>query len=469
MMRKPLPNALDIDFRGGLTEEVTPHAGVGLLIELGRRSGVMAAAERHLPKRKSSKGLGQGQWVESFVLLSALGGECLDDFDGLRRDYGLAALLGYHLPAASTARQWLDRFHDPEVLAERPRQGSFIPRETDQLAALRAVVQRTVQAYVAVVEPGPEVTLDVDAHLVESAKETAVPTYAGFRGYQPLLVSWAETNLILADEFRDGNVPAGKDLIRVVDAAYASLPQREGDWQADACQVRVRSDSAAYDQRVLDHWAGRGWTFAVSADMTPQLRAEIVALPPEAWHVWARESDGFVREWAEVPYIPSRKQERRDTQPYRYLAIRIRPPQGMLFGDGSAVRHFAVVTNDWERDGQELLAWQRGKAGTIEQVHRVLKDELAAGVYPSAKFGANAAWLRLQALTHNLLELLKATALDAQYRRARPKRLRFAIFTQFGRVVRHARQQFVRLATRVLEVVLRPGRLRLAALGWPPL
>ncbi len=346
-MRKPLPNALDIDLRGGLTEEVTPHAGVGLLIELGRRSGVMAAAERHLPKRKSSKGLGQGQWVESFVLLSALGGECLDDFDGLRRDYGLAALLGYHLPAASTARQWLDRFHRAEVLAERPQQGSFIPRETDQLAGLQAVVQRTVQAYVAVAEPGPEVTLDVDAHLVESAKETALPTYAGFRGYQPLLVSWAETNLILADEFRDGNVPAGKDLIRVVDAAYASLPQREGDWQADACRVRVRSDSAAYDQSVLDHWAGRGWTFAVSANMTPQLRAEIVALGPEAWQPWTQERDGMVREWAEVPYVPSRKQERRDTQPYRYLAIRIRPPQGVLFGDGSAVRHFAV-TGSWE-------------------------------------------------------------------------------------------------------------------------
>ncbi len=463
-MRKPLPNALDIDLRGGLAEEVTPHAGVGLLIELGRRSGVMAGAERSLPKRTSSKGMGEGQWVESFVLLSALGGDCVDDFDGLRRDYGLAALLGYHLPAASTARQWLDRFHDPEVIAERPRQGSFIPRETDRLAGLQAVVRRTVQAYAAVVEPGPEVTLDVDAHLVESAKETALPTYAGFRGYQPLLVSWAETNLILADEFRDGNVPAGKDLIRVVDAAYESLPQREG-----GRRVRVRSDSAAYDQRVLDHWAGRGWTFAVSADMTPQLRAEIVALQPDAWHVWAQESDGFVREWAEAPYVPSRQREHRDSQPYRYLAIRIRPPQGMLFGDGSKVKHFAVVTNDWERDGQELLAWQRGKAGTIEQVHRVLKDELAAGVYPSAKFGANAGWLRLQALTHNLLELLKATALDAQYRRARPKRLRFAIFTQFGRVVRHARQQFVRLATHVIETVVSPGRLRLAALGWPPL
>lgn len=43
-MRKPLPNGLDIDFRGGLTEEVTPHAGVALLVELGRRSGATLAA-----------------------------------------------------------------------------------------------------------------------------------------------------------------------------------------------------------------------------------------------------------------------------------------------------------------------------------------------------------------------------------------------------------------------------------------
>src|SRR5439155_12372940 len=140
-MRKPLPNALDIDLRGGLTEEVTPHAGVALLIELGRRSGVMAAAEKSLPPKQSAKGLGQGQFVESVVLLSALGGECLDDFDGLRRDRGLAALLGYDLTAASTARQWLDRFHAEDLLAGRPRQGSFIPAESAGLVGLRAVVE----------------------------------------------------------------------------------------------------------------------------------------------------------------------------------------------------------------------------------------------------------------------------------------------------------------------------------------
>lgn len=458
-MRKPLPKALDIDMAGGLTEEVTPHAGVALLVELGRRSGVMAAAEKYLPPKKSAKGLGQGQMVESFVLLSALGGDCIDDFEGLRRDYGLRALVGYFLPSAPTARQWLDRFHEEEV-AERSQQGSFIPAESRWLAGLRAAVRHTVASYVATQEPGPVVTLDVDAHLVESAKRAAQPTYQGFRGYQPLLVQWAEAGLVLADEFRDGNVPASRNIRGLVDEAYDSLPA--GVWQ-----VQVRSDSAAYEQAVLDHWDGRGWRFAVSADMSPQLRTAIVDLPPGAWQVWAEEPGGFVREWAEVPYVPSRASERRDSQPYRYLAIRIRPPQGVLFGDGTKVKHFAVVTNDWDEDGQRLLEWHRGKAGTIEQVHRVLKDELAAGVYPSGRFGANAAWLRLQVLTFNLLELLKAAALDPQYRKARPKRLRFAVFTQFGRVVRHARRQLVRLATRIWKALVMPGRRRLAALVWP--
>lgn len=462
-MRRPLPNALDIDLRGGLTNEVTAHAGSALLIELGRRSGVMAAAEKHLPVKKSPKGLGQGQFVESFVLLSALGGDCLDDFDGLRRDRGMAALLGYDLPAASTARQWLDRFHDPDVVKGRPRQGSFIPPESAGLAGLRAVVQHSVRTYVSAVQPGPEVTLDVDAHLVESSKRSALPTYEGFRGFQPLLVAWAESGLVLADEFRDGNVPASRGIRELVDEAYASLPARA---DGASWQVSVRSDSAAYEQQTLDHWHGRGWRFAVSADLSPQLRAEIVALPLEAWQPWAVEAGGVVREWAEVPYVPSRVGEKRDTEPYRYLTIRVRTPQGVLFGDGSTVKHFAVVTNDWETAGQALLEWQRGKAGTIEHVHRVLKDELAAGVYPSDKFGANAAWLRLQVLTHNLLELLKATALDPQYRRARPKRLRFAIFTQFGRVVHHARQHFVRLLTRALEAVVRPSLSRLRACAW---
>ena len=453
-------SSLGVEYVGGLKEASTAFAGVGLLVELYRQAGVGAAADRALPQKKSSKGLKPGQMVESFVLLSALGGECLEDMERLRQDQGLAALLKYTPPAPETARQWLDRFHEERLMQGRPEQGAFLPPESAGLAGLREVNRRVVAAYVEAVQPEREVTLDVDAHLVETAKAEAKVCYEGYKAYQPMEVAWAETGLVLADEFREGNVPASKDIKRMVDEAYAALPP--GEWQ-----VRVRSDSAAYEpEGILDHWQERSWEFGVSADLSPQLRAAILALAEEAWHFWKSEAKGVVREWAEVPYVPSRKQEKKNAPVYRYLAIRVRRPQGELWPEGSGVRHFAVVTNRWAMNGQAVLEWQRGKAGTIEHTHDILTNELGAGVYPSAKHGANAAWLRLQVLTHNLLQLLKAVALPPEYASARPKRLRFAVFTHIGQVVHHGRRLLMRIGRAVLEALLKPGWQRVLALHW---
>src|SRR4030042_505550 len=127
---------LGVTVTGGLEEVVTPWAGASTLIETYRRYGVGNAVERALPKKKTAKGLSQGQTVESFVLLSALGGGCIEDMERLRQDQGLTAMLGYQIPAAETARQWLDRFHDEGLMAAKPQQGAFIPAESAPLAGL---------------------------------------------------------------------------------------------------------------------------------------------------------------------------------------------------------------------------------------------------------------------------------------------------------------------------------------------
>lgn len=454
---------LHLDFAGGLDGSYTAFAGAGLLIEAYRQGGIGERAERVLPRKRSSKGLTPGQMVECFVVGSALGMDCLEDMERLRQDQGLAAMLGYQPPAPETARQWLDRFldrfQDEALLGERPAQGAFLPVESAGLAGLRQVSLRVVRAYVQAVRPKGSVVLDVDAHFVETAKEGARVCYEGYKAEQAMVVSWAETHLVLADEFREGNVPPSMHIEEQVDLAYEALPPEalpEKEWQ-----VCVRSDSAAYEQDTLDHWHERKWRFAVSADMSPQLRAAIEALPEEEWQPWAQEGHGQLREWTEVPYVPSRRQESKDAPVYRYLAIRIRRQQGALFDEGETVRHFAVVTNWWDRDGRELLEWHREKQGTVEHVHHVLKNELGAGTYPSGKHGANAAWLRLQVITHNLLELLKAVALPPEYAKARPKRLRFAIFSHVGEVVRHAHRTLLRVLTQLWKGLLRPGQARL--------
>jgi hypothetical protein len=51
---------------------------------------------------------------------------------------------------------------------------------------------------------------------------------------------WAEQDVILGDEFRDGNVPAESGNRRIVEQALAALP-------AGVDAIRVRGDSALYD------------------------------------------------------------------------------------------------------------------------------------------------------------------------------------------------------------------------------
>ena len=112
----------------------------------------------------------------------------------------------------------------------------------------------------------------------------------------------------------------------------------------------------------------------------------------------------------------------------RYVATRIRRRQQVLFSDGSRAKHFVVVSNRWELKPARLIEWHREKAGTIEAVHDVLKNELVAGVMPSKYFGANAAWLRLAVIAHNVLTALKRIALPVELLRARPKAAATAAF-----------------------------------------
>ena len=70
--------------------------------------------------------------------------------------------------------------------------------------------------------------------------------------------------------------------------------------------------------------------------MSQGFKREIERLPDDAWHLWKTEKDGVIKEWDEVPYVPARHYEIKDSYPYRYVAIRLRRQQGELFRDAQA-------------------------------------------------------------------------------------------------------------------------------------
>jgi hypothetical protein len=135
---------------------------------------------------------------------------------------------GRRLPSADRLRHFLYAFHDEQLIpaaqAARPAgQGPCIPAENAALQALARVNTAPVHR-VAAQGRSTTATLDHDATIQESHKREALPHYQGGRGYQPTAVYWGEQDLVVADEYRDGNVGAGMETLPLIRRAFASPP-----------------------------------------------------------------------------------------------------------------------------------------------------------------------------------------------------------------------------------------------------
>jgi hypothetical protein len=63
----------------------------------------------------------------------------------------------------------------------------------------------------------------MDARLIQTHKRDALFCYKKFKAYQPRNCWWAEAGAMLYSEFRDGNVPAGHEQLRVLKESLRHL------------------------------------------------------------------------------------------------------------------------------------------------------------------------------------------------------------------------------------------------------
>ena len=108
---------------------------------------------------------------------------------------------------------------------------------------------------------------------------------------------------------------------------------------------------------------------------------------------------------------------------------------GSLFGYGQG----------FEMDGEKIILWHRKRCGKSEEIHHILKADLAGGHVPSKRFGANAAWWNIAVLALNLHNLLKGLLLPEAYGKSRPKTVRFLLYTMAGKIVNHGRRTILKI------------------------
>jgi Transposase DDE domain group 1 len=463
---------------------MTALAGLPAYLELAVISGLTDSIQRHLGVCAiKEQGWTDTQIVMGLVLLNIAGGDSVDDLKILEKDEGLVKLLrriGFSghprkerreqerrwrkekkrvIPSPSVVFRYLAAFNNPGEEAKRGMGQAFIPAANEHLQALRQVNPDLLR-FAQRKSPQTEATLEMDASVVETTKQGALFCYQGSQSFQPLSVRWAEIALVVCSEMRDGNVPAAFQNLRMLKEALAILPP-------GVKKVYFKSDTAAYQIDLLRYCAeGQNERFgviefAVGADVTLEFKDAVAEVKKEEWHSLEREIDGRKvatgQEWAEVCFVPTWAGLSKKGPSYRFLAIRELLQQkefpGMenqlpfptMYWGEKKYKLFGLVTN---RDlaGEKLIWWSRERCGKGEEMHAIMKHDLAGGHLPSAHFGANAAWWDIMVLAFNLNSLMRRLALPEDWKPKRLKALRFNFINLAGRVVIRSRQLYIRLS-----------------------
>src|ERR1035437_3267893 len=146
-MRKPeKPSPTESDFLFEIdaepaSESLTSWGGVPLLGRAYRSLGLPASVQRNVRIKQRQRGYDEASVVESFLILNAVGGDCLEDFERLREDAGVAEMIGHPIPSRERPLNFLYQFHADELIAEAKKhrsggQWAYIRGKTPPLQGL---------------------------------------------------------------------------------------------------------------------------------------------------------------------------------------------------------------------------------------------------------------------------------------------------------------------------------------------
>ena len=140
-----------------------------------------------------------------------------------------------------------------------------------------------------------------------------------------MTVYWHEADLVVHSEFRDGNVNAGYEQLRVLKESLEHLP-------SGVSKVMMRSDSAGYQKDLLKYCAeGRDERFGViefcvGVDVMPEFKAAVKEVEDERGHdLHGTEEEHLGRtgqQYAEVCYVTDWTGYSKNSPDYRFIAIR---------------------------------------------------------------------------------------------------------------------------------------------------
>ncbi len=399
------------------------NAGLVLPATLAQRLGLRELVDRHLDLGDAPGRANAGDKMMTLVASALAGGDCIDDADVLRAGR-TSSVLGCVVKAPSTLGTFLRSFRWGHV------------RQLDRVS--RELLRR---AWTAGAGPGDgPLTIDLDSTVCETYgldKEGARRhNYTGQRGYHPLLAVAAGTGDVLMARLRQGRANTARGAAHFLRETLSRV-----HYAGATGQLTVRADSGFYTHAIVAVCRKMDVRFSITVRQHQRLRELIEAIQEEDWMPIPYWMEGAAAV-AETTYTPFRGEP--DTAPVRLIVRRVRPTPGSQLALFTSYSYHAFIT-DREGDTLELEADHRRHA-EIENAIRDLKYGVGLNHLPSGRFAANAAWMSVQVLAHNLARWTARIGLGEQVVTTRTLRRR--LFSLVGRLTRSVRRLTLHLPQR---------------------
>jgi hypothetical protein len=400
---------------------IIANAGLLLPTRLAHRLGIQELLDEHVDLGRAPGRAHVGQKLLTLGASQLVGGDCIDDAAALR-GAGSAAVLGHPVAAPSTLGTFLRSFTWGHI------------KQLDQVSEL--ALARAWR-----LTPLPrELTVDFDSTICETygvQKQGAPWTYAKVRGYQPLLAITAGRGEVVHARLRGGNAaPArgtghfvGEGLGRVRRAGFSG-------------PLVARMDSGFYIEKVVRACQRYDARFSITARMYPPVERRLAEIPEDAWQPIPDWGDGTA-EVAEIAYQVFANTHHggpAEGVAVRLIVRRVLPAAIQPHLPGLGYRYHAFIT-DRAGTARELEADHRQHA-VVETSIDDLKHGLGLNHLPSGRFAANAAWLMVTLLAHNLLRWLGGLLAGVSWQ---AKTWRHRLLSLPGRLVRSGRRTRLRL------------------------
>ena len=412
MIASERPDRIHVTFDD---HRLVANAGLLLPVTLAGRLGLSELVDSHLDLGDAPGRANAGDKMLTLVASALAGGDCIDDADALRSG-GTERVLGCAVKAPSTLGTFLRSFRWGHV------------RQLDRVS--RELLARVWSAGAG---PGDSpLTIDLDSTVCETyglAKEGARHhNYTGQRGYHPLLAVAAGTGDVLMARLRKGRANTVRGAANFLRETLSRV-RHAGATGA----LTVRADSGFYTHDIVSVCRDNDVRFSITVRQHRSLRNLIEDIPEADWMPIPYWMDGAA-DVAETTYVPF--DSRPDAASVRLIVRRVRPTPGSQLALFASYSYHAFIT-DRQGDTLQLEADHRRHA-EIENAIRDLKYGVGLNHLPSGRFAANAAWMAVQVMAHNLARWTARIGLGEQVVTTKTLRRRF--FSLAGRLTRSARR-----------------------------